>query len=194
MTKQQSRLYAAHLSDTVTMGAAGAGKAFADNLYNLHDQLEAILAADGQKAKCSRIVAHFRVTSESVFSVAPIIVQTAGNFTDTVDLASGIVDVNLDSCIDDVFGYLLQGNILPVARRIPSSDSTAASGQEMGREFAYQVPGHIIQLLNKEVETEKLQNLFLGLYGVAAGNNQLIYIEIDLLIEFIGTRKTIIIR
>ena len=194
MTKQKQRKYLHHTSTSITGGASGINKHFVEAIQNIHTTVENILSADGQKSKISAFWFTFRLDSEEKFGVLPVIVQTAGTITDTIDLASNIEDVNLDSCIDDVFGYQNLARVTKVARRIPSQDGSAAGGREHGLEFTVQVPGNFIQILNKEVETERLQNLYMVLYGFLADNDQVLHIKTTTEIDFVGVRKTIILR
>ena len=195
MTKQQTRSFISYFLDTVTFGGSGAGHESVSNFQNLHTAIEGILAADGQKAKVASVSFHQRMYSESVFHYLPLVVQTVGTITDTVDIAaSDILDVNLDACINDVFGFQRLRNVTQVARRVPSEDASGAAGLEYGVQTTVMIPGNIIQLLNKESETERLQNLFFVGYIGCTENNQVISIKTWIEISFTGVRKKIVLR
>jgi hypothetical protein len=170
---------------------AGA-RAFSTFIYNLQEQMEALGGLDGAKVQIKNIRFHMRFYSNEEFAVQLALVQTAGAWTTTDDLDIAIVDAILNSCIDDVFGsYLL--NQMQYSKRVPSDDMTAAAPQSQGLYITAQLPQHLIQLINKEVETERLQELKFGFCGFnqAAENIEYNgYVEVD----FITVRKNVTIR
>lgn len=192
--KQQLRDYISLVDDIITAGASGADLVYVDSLMNLHTAMEGILAADGQKPKVQSVTLTIRAYSNDLFGMCPIIVQTAGSFMDTVDLAGKIVDVNLDSVIDDVYGYQLLHQNVGTSRRLPTDDATASPSNGFGREFTVTLPQNAIQLLNKEIETERLQSLYFAVYGFLTENNQVITLSCNFHVKFKAIRKTIILR
>jgi hypothetical protein len=177
------------------MGAAGAGEAFVEKLNNLYDVLEGILALDGAKPRVSMIRLTVQAKSESFFALLPVIIQTAGTITDTVDIdVDQIEDKSINPCIDDVFGYKNLSNFFKTSRRAPSEDSTAATGLEYVCQFSTMIPGNFIQILNKETETERLQDLYQVLYGFCSENNQAVYIKETTEVLFTTVTRNITIR
>jgi hypothetical protein len=64
----------------------------------------------------------------------------------------------LNQAIDDVFGFDKLSQFKGIGRRLPGVDLH-------GCEFAVMLPPKHIQLLNKEMESERLQDLIIGLVG-----------------------------
>lgn len=194
MSKQNKRNFQKLIDVSFASGGGGATKHYCENVIDLHSLIESILAADGQKAKALTIILALRAYSESSFTLMPFVVQTAGTFTDTIALTSGIQDVNLALCIDDVFGFQNLAVVPKIARRVPSQDGSAAGGLEYAVECSIQIPGNLLQLLNKEVETERLQLMLFGISGVFKDDAQTIAVAIYASIDFIGIRKSVILR
>jgi hypothetical protein len=121
------------------------------------------------------------------------VVQTTGTWTDTVDINQYIIDKILDSCIDDVFGYQLLGD-KSVSRRVPTNAATSATGLEFAVQRCVEIPGNLLQILNKESETERLQSLFFGVVGNAITASQVIHLKWFTEIHFVGVAKKIILR
>lgn len=194
MANKRQRKYHSIVGDIITFGAGGSGTLFVRQINNLHDVAEAITSGDGQKSKVAKFLSHLRCYSANIFGIGALIVQTAGTITDVVDITSPkILDSLLDGQIDDVFGYQI---VTPfgMSRNVPGDDPTAAASLQYAREFTVQVPQNNIQLLNKEIETERLQNLFLVIYGYSTVNSQVINIQTINEIDFESIRKTIVIR
>jgi hypothetical protein len=193
--KPQIRNYATMSQATITGGAGAAFSHFVEGLFNLHTTIEGIASADGQKTKVKSIRLTVRAWSRNTFHTMPVIVQTAGTITDTVDLETYFIqDVNLDQVIDDVFGYQNLFPNIKTSRRVPTTNPTADTGYITASEYSVEIPGNILQILNKETETERLQNLHLVLYGGMHADNQVIILNKRIDIKFINTRKTIILR
>lgn len=194
VSKGKQRKYHSLVGDVITFGAGGAAMFFVRKINDLYTIIESIISGDGQKLKISKILSHVRAKSADIFGIGAAIVQTAGTISDTVDIASpSILDSLLDGVIDDVYGYQI---VTPfgVSRSVPGDDPTANTTQHQAREFSVRIPGNIIQLLNKELETERLQNLYLVFYGTSTVNNQVVNIQTVNEIDFTGIRKTITIR
>jgi hypothetical protein len=123
----------------------------------------------------------------SIFTAQPILVQTAGTFTDTVDINDYNLDAVLDAAVNDVFGYqpLSQPKI---GKLVPAGDIAL-----YGLYFTIQMPQHLIQIINKSVETERLQEFYIGLIGSASGTDSYSY-DCYMEVEYVASRKTIINR
>jgi hypothetical protein len=126
--------------------------------------------------------------------IQPIIVQTAGTFTDTVALGPLYSNAAiLDACIDDVFGYNRITQRALVGKRMPPDVGHAAPAYIFAAETTIDLPAHVRELLNKETETERLQTLYLGLTGQGVNGDTLnVYCVIDIL--YTEQKKSIVIR
>jgi hypothetical protein len=189
MTKKNPLLWDGFANATITMGAAGLARHFVENVIDFHNLVESqILGDDGRQCKIYFLACTVIYESEDPFSIVPLIVQTNGTITDTVDLTAEEIRVNLDSAIDDVFGFKKLPNFRKplVASRVPSLDSTSASGREFQIRLHAEVPAFALQILNKTTESERLQDIHLVVHGTASANNQVIeqknfyYLEYDL--------------
>jgi hypothetical protein len=121
------------------------------------------------------------------FSFLPIVVQTAGTFTSTVDLSAGQVQEHLNSAIDDDFGYQIIGK-----QSCSKEISDSATGTYVQRRVV--IPQNIIQLLNKEVGTERLQSLYFGIAGVQGATTGSFTMETQELTRYTLKKKGITIR
>jgi hypothetical protein len=197
MNRKQPQHHVSFTNTTVTMGAAGAGRAFVENIQHLYNLVEGISSADGLKTQVQSVRFTFRMYSESNFSILPIVLQTAGNFTDTVDIDITTyisTDRQIDQAVDDVFGFYPLSQFFKTSRRVPTSDASAATGKEHSLQFSVDIPRHLIVQLNKETETERLQNLFLGFLGLAYSNDQVIIFTTIMETRYVLIRKNIILR
>jgi len=191
--KRQSRTHTSTEFDTITAGAAGSLKGQVTAVKNLSTLVEGILALEGAKPKVQSIQVQLRAYSEENFTLSPFIVQTAGTITDTVDIDAYIQDLTLDPAIDDVFGFQSLG-ITRNAKRVPSMDASGASGKELAIETTILIPGNVLEIINKEAETERLQNLYLVLITRPKSNNQVIEINTLMVTDFVVVRKGIVLR
>lgn len=162
MTNKQAKYI--HIADVINVVIdPTTDVGFTENLVNLHSMIEAISGADGVQIQVSAMRIHIRLYIESevqdAFCIIPVIVQTVGTWTSTADLANNTIRQMLDSCIGDVLGYTPLGS-LRVSKLLPTHDSHIS-----GMEFTLSIPQHILQLLNKETESERLQHLLVGLVG-----------------------------
>lgn len=173
-------------SDTVSVGANGG---WSDTMLNLFTELETLSGADGLKPKVSMIRLHFRIygtlNETDVFCAVPCIVQTNGTWTDTTNLTGRGVQTLLDSSVDDVFGY--HAGTFHLSRKMPA---VAATGHATGMEFSMTLPRHLLNILNKETETERLQALHVGVVGSGTANTTLqlhLYAELHYVLERVRT-------
>ena len=132
-----------------------------------------LLSGDGQKVMLKEISVNmeFQMLDEvnlSKLAVIPFIVQTAGTFTSTQNLANSSLEELLDTCIDDEFGLYLLRDI--VFSKVKLRDQSADYAQANVR-LTFKVPKHLLALINKEQQTERLQDLYIGFYLVPSGNN-----------------------
>lgn len=187
--KQPTQQHQTILSETVTMGAAGNGKFWCENLNDLHTLVEGILSTDGYRPLVKSLRIHLQVFSQYPFEIQPLFVQTAGTFTDTVDIATGVTEAIVNSAIDDVYSIQKTGT-MNMALKMP--------GEGGGYSFCFKrtidIPANILQLLNKEIETERLQDLYSALVGTCRSNNQAYTIEVLTEINYTTVSKKIVLR
>jgi hypothetical protein len=168
-------------------------KGFANNIINLHDLIEGIKSADGIQIRVQSITIDLRLygnDGDPAWVFQPLIVQTVGTWTDTVNLAQRVIDEILDQAIDDVFGYQPIGEPRTTRRVFPLGGNTT----QQGSEIRIQVPMNIISLLNKETETERLQNLLFGIVGVMNGTTDVYTLYYTITVRYTEERKSITIR
>jgi hypothetical protein len=173
---------------SVTTGSSA--PAFADNEISLHAAVEGIRSGDGIhiKVKTFTINIHiYQTVSLDPMIIYPVVVQTAGIFSDSSAIDAEVVDEILDPQIDDVFGYQI------LQRRITKRVRNGTAVQQ-GLEIRLQLPTNIVQLLNKETETERLQNLYFGIIGYRYDPTDTATIQVSYEIDYIEERKSITIR
>lgn len=193
--KQNNKLlhYIENYLEGVAMGAAGGNKMFVSNVVNLNTLVETTVGTDGKRALVSKMTWFCRFYSSKNFLFIPLIVQTAGTVSDTVDLDFNTIRQSLDSAISDVYGYQTLGNFR-FPKRVPADDYTSSSPEHFGTELTLELPQNIRQLLNKETETERLQDLYFVIVGLATGNSQQIDLNTAVEIQFVESRRAIVIR
>ena len=165
----------------------GANLGFSESVSNLSTLLES-LGTDGMSPKVNRIKFFARARHESSldhFMIQPMIVQTAGTFTDDASTALRIIDEMLASTIDDEFGYQNIGD--PRVSKAPSGDEFQFCNVD------FEIPKNIINLMNKQVNTERLQEILLGLCGNATTAGDII-IDYFYVIDYTLVGKGITIR
>jgi hypothetical protein len=170
-------------------------RSWSENVQDLHDLVESLVSGDGQKPLIKEVTFQIRANMAAAsfesngHIVQPVVVQTAGTWTSNVDVDTPIEDVCLDGAIDDVFGYQRLGN--------PQAVKLARRGNgEAGRkavETVRTLPQNILQILNKETETERLQNLYFGLVGKNYGTTNLNF-RVFITVKFRMISKRIISR
>lgn len=191
-TKQQKRKHFAFYLDTID--GSTAYYSGAEEIANLHTLMEAINSGDGSKIKITQMKIHLRVYSDEPFAIAPLIVQSAGTFSEVKDVADNIVDIVLDAAVDDMYGSQMLGPT-SVARRTPVNDPTS-SPQTMT--FAIEVtrllPGNLLNIINKELETERLQSMRLGYFAKQGPAASMISVYTIIETDFVTVRKGIVTR
>jgi hypothetical protein len=171
----------------------GANLGFVEVVDNMHSTLEALGGTDGKSPYVKSITFHVRAYSgsgDSTFILIPVVVQTAGTFVDTANLTARQIHELLNSACDDVLGYQVLG-VPHVARKVPDD---AINAYHWGCEFAVRIPGNLLNVLNKELETERLQDLYFALVGVPNSGANDLYIETWYTFEYIERRKTVQLR
>jgi hypothetical protein len=131
-------------------------------------------------------------TGKTPFMVCPVVVQTAGTFTDTVDLTGDDIAADLSSAINDEFGFQFIGNPKTSTIRIITDDGGIEYHHVM--ELNFDIPSNVLALLNKEQNTERLQSLLIGLVGRYISASEAITVDCMYYIDFIIKSKGITIR
>jgi hypothetical protein len=165
-------------------------KGFVELIQDLHAMVETISGTDGVQIKVDSVTIGVRLDEDSddSFTVLPVVVQTAGNLTSQTDLASSKISELINSSCDDVFGYYALGNV-----RISRSHPTIGTNSQKV-ETTVQLPQHLVNLLNKETETERLQSLIVALVGKTFQNNVNLEGQCWIVVEYHEFRKNIVIR
>lgn len=186
---QQTKVFFASL-ETVTLSS---DKNFSHQLGASLTATAEGLVSDGQKP----IIKNWKVTmraqsgAEDFFSLNPMIVQTNGTFTDTDDQAVTTQAGLLDGAINDEFGFQKVGSSRVSKVKTPLD---AGATPHTYVETQFDLPRNVINLLNKEVSTERLQSLLLGVTGCCINTAASITIAIHHEISFMVKAKGITIR
>jgi hypothetical protein len=170
----------------------GGNLGFIENLVDLSSHMETLASEDAQKVIIKDITIWLRThnLTNVCYFIVPMIVQTAGTFTDTVDIADRIISTILAAAVDDECGYQLLGTPR-VAKPIFGNGAAAVPSWIIDTRIV--IPKNIINLLNKQVSTERLQELLVGYYGAAITNNE-IYVDGVMEISYLISDKGITIR
>jgi hypothetical protein len=186
-TKVYHNIVASSISPSGSMGIF-------ENYLDLSALMET-LVSNGRKPVVSNILIKLQMhqdlslTSGGIFSTLPIIVQTAGTLTSYANLATYTISQKLDSSTNDEFGFQRIGNHR-VSKFVPSSTS---GNRTNVLQTQFEIPRNIVNLLNKEVSTERLQTLYLGLTGQTS-NGATIYYNGIIEVTYIEAAKGITIR
>jgi hypothetical protein len=98
----------------------------------------------------------------------------------------------LDGGIDDEFGFQIVGT--PKVSRVKNVSDDNGIETHQVLEFTISLPKNIINLLNKESNTERLQSLIFGIVGLCSDAQGSISLTGFYEIDFIERRKGITIR
>ena len=180
-----------YISDVVAIGVAqSSAVGFVEVIQNLHALIETISGSDGVQIKVSDIQITLRLEEDSdePFVYIPVVVQTVGSFASQVDLVQDRVEEMIDVATDDVFGFHPLGTMRG-SRSLPTIGTNAQK-----HEINVQLPQHLIALLNKETETERLQNLHFALVGKTHDISAELFGSCFITVFFTEMRKGIVIR
>lgn len=171
------------------------GQGFCENIQDLHALLDALGSSDGQKPRVTKIrvfLRAFTTTDQNPLTAVPIVVQTAGTFTDDVDIAPDDISVMLATVIDDIYGIQIIGQ--PKCSTLKNiSDDTGVEAHYIW-ETSFDIPRNLLNILNKETETERLQNLILGLVGIQTSTTGVYVLTAHAVVHYTEVRKGITIR
>lgn len=159
--------------------------------------VEDITPNDGEYAHITKMRVYLRLYSlnlTSPYLACPVVVQTAGTFTDTVDqnLNPPTYYMSLDGAISDEFGF----QKLQEAKASGIINITDDGGNELHQtmNFILNIPQNVIRLLNKEANTERLQDVYLGLVGIAIASTASFAYNLIIETEYVLKSKGITIR
>jgi hypothetical protein len=137
---------------------------FVEEILNIHTALEDIISLDGWKPNVKNIIFHVRAfnldTAGMPIWVQPVLVQTAGTITDVADQAGVAITTWLNNAINDVFAFIAG----PIQHGKPVPNVQGTKQMEVV-DFKFNIPQHLVTLLTREIETERLQDLHFVLVG-----------------------------
>lgn len=188
-----NKTYISMYYDTITPTTASTSmwSEFMINLNTLIDTISSL--SGGNKIQISNIQVKLRAeaAANKFFCLQPLLVQTAGNWTDNVSTGQLIYEMVLDNSIDDLFGYDLLGDIR-VSKIRPTGDGTTATlVQSIETQFTL-LPKHLL-ILNRHSDSERFQDLLLGFIGLEEGTNIILFHGI-IQVDFIEVRQKVIVR
>lgn len=188
--KQKYLKYVVQTYDSMQFSGLNNWSEFLNDLHSIIGTLNG--SVDGQELTIKKILIHFRIKADDIETVLPVLVQTAGTWSDTQGIISGIDQEILDQSIDASFGYYPLSKNVKVLRQAPG-DTTGIAEAHIS-EFTCEVPQHIVQLLNKEAETTRDQTISYGLVGWDGTTDLFLYVTSIVEIDFVKVRKGITIR
>jgi hypothetical protein len=187
--KRNLKKYFTASSETLTLGTAN--RWGIHNVINLSTLLDG-LSLDGERTIAKRIRLRLFTYCGQLIPIRQLAVciQTAGTVTDTVDIVGNqnLSDI-LNEAIDDVFGYyslteLKDGKVFP--------NGTSANPMSI-ISYVVDIPNHLVGLLNKETETERLQELYFALATFNESTTSAIT-RIMVEVDYATVSKSIVIR
>lgn len=194
--QNQKKSYLGNVAqDTITMTAAD--RRFAENIVDLSALMETIASNDGQMPHVNKMKFWIDILVQPSSGVQhaiarPCVVQTAGTFTDVVDRADFNVQSILAAAIDDEYGFQwIQDS--KISRLVTMTDDTGVEYHKHMR-FTIDLPKNIINLLNREVSTERLQELKLALVGACISANAVLTVNTFYWVDYVSKNKGITIR
>lgn len=173
---------------------ANADRAFLTHVIDLSTAWEGLTGDEGVLALVKRLVVDHRLTSGDGWSKAFfaagfwLVIQTAGTLTEGNDINSLEIPDAIDPQCNDVFGYeIISKTIIPVIRYCEADDAAVAEAR-----ITFQLPQKYLAMLNRESETERLQDLYLALVGFTKQANTALCSTAVLRYDWIESRKKII--
>jgi hypothetical protein len=160
-------------------------RGFAISIANLHSIIENISGGDGNQIVVKSVSLSVRIYDDDSYFIVPVFVQTVGTFSTTADITDSTISLMLDNAVDDVFGTWV--GPVRTARRKGGNDNYLV-------EFDQKLPQHLVNLLNKETETERLQNLSFGLVGKTYTTTGALSGRVGISVTYTVRRKDVVIR
>ncbi len=147
----------------------GASKGFVYSLYAIYTDLENKMTEDGIKWQIKAIEIDVLSVSRDIFSYSALLVQTAGTITNQTNLSTRRISEMLDTAINDDFGYEVIGkNKTGFYNGIVLDPTLGAASQTTLCKVSFRINFNkrLLSLFNKELSTERLQDLTIVLVGV----------------------------
>jgi hypothetical protein len=188
VNNQRCKTYLGKVTETATQTAQDGALEMS---VNLHTLIEAIRNVDGIHMNVRNITIHRRYYSVKQFCCVGIAVQTVGNLVDTVDIAQTVVDEIINQACDDVFGYQVLAPFM-AAKRVPIDSDD--SDFQFGIESTIRLPQNLLQILNKETESERLQDLFYAEVFRTEDITTVLQLYTWIAIEYVEQRRTVVLR
>jgi hypothetical protein len=146
--------------------AVGANKNAFEVMESMTNTLEN-LSSDGQQVKLKNLSYHVCIHGPfgavtaipPSFVIQPVVVQSSsGSVADAVSIAEGNIATIINNGVSDEFGFQKLGNL----RTSKPKTGGAGGGSDVFHyiKTIFRIPGNIIALLNKQINTERLQDLF----------------------------------
>lgn len=136
----------------------GANKGFTENVENLMTVTDSLSSPDGIQTQLSKLQYHFDLYCDDCFWLKPLVVQSNGTWTDTVNLADTNVHVALGDSINDVFSWEPAGPVRQ-ARYFYNG------GIKFNLRFTVNISKKFLDIINTHTEQERIVDIFFGLIG-----------------------------
>lgn len=183
-------------SDTLTISAptSNAGIEVINSISNSVENTLGI--GEGAQPRFSKIKVDLLVLGPAGdgvnFTIQPLVVQaSSGSFADTVALtAPDKLQDHLNAAISDEFGFLRLGNVRFSKQRTEGS-STILRGYVR---TSFALPPHLLSLVSKQANTERLQDLFFAFQIVGSEAATAITVTAFVTYEWTESHKGITIR
>jgi hypothetical protein len=177
--------------------AIGANLGAIFEVKNLTTMIES-LASEGEQVLVSSVKFQVRAWSSDEiggeFSAVPIIVQTSnGSFSDQLNTAHREIRAMLVAACSDEFGFLKLGKQRLSQAKNVMVTTTPSTDILRTVEFEVIIPQSIINILNRSVSTERLQEILMAITACrsVAGN---VYFLYGVEVEYTLRAKQIILR
>lgn len=167
--KSQTRAFSGAYADVI-FNAGTEGALFAKSLMNLSQVVDSF-SEDGQKTIVSNLNCHWEIHhgSGSLVEGCPVgitfgVLQTAGLVSSTPKQTTTMHEnAVLGQLTDDVFGYQRINNpkYTSIFWRLDVGDGQGDNYHYFKANGNFNIPRNVLALLNKESETERLQDLYL---------------------------------
>jgi hypothetical protein len=164
----------------------GANLGFFEKCESLSGVMDTLAAAEGAKCIATKIRIVITSVSAEQHTCQPVVVQTAGNCVDTANLAVREIHSFVDAACDDDFGTLKIGNY-----HLSRPFAEDASYYYSIPQIQFELPQSLVRKLNSQVQTERLQNIYLGFVGTALTNVSITFTFV-ISVDYITAIKNII--
>jgi hypothetical protein len=125
--------------------------------------------------------------------MCPVLVQTAGTFSDTVDIANSAIDEILDQAINDKYGSVKIGT-WKFSKQSPGDNPTSDASLMQEIAYDFDLPPIALQILQREQNAESLQLLKFGVVANARVANKTIQIIGGVVVDYTVHTKGLVLR